>query len=159
MVCGECFEVFAFRHWRAPGDASEDYGLRDFRERQRFAGRGHRCHGRGNAGYHGPFNVGGGKRPGHFDQRAVKPGVSGLQADDYRVATGLIEQPGSHFVERHVLRVADCAAFRGVERGGLIDQRAGVKDGAGLFEQFASLDGDEVGVAGTGADKPDFSGH
>ena len=75
------------------------------------------------------------------------------------MATGLIEQPGSHFVERHILRVANFAAFGGVERGSLIDQRAGVKDGAGLFEQFAPLDGDKVGVAGTSADKPDFSGH
>ena len=30
---------------------------------------------------------------------------------------------------------------------------------AGLFEQFAAFDGDEVGVAGTGADEPYFSGH
>ena len=141
------------------GGAREDHRLRDFRQRQRFAGRGHRRHRRRDARHHGPFDAGGGERARHLDQRAVEAGVARLQADDRFVAAGLVEQPVNHLFERHVLRIADFAAVGRVQRRCLVDERAGVEDRARLFEQLAALDGDQVGVAGAGADKPDFSWH
>jgi hypothetical protein len=75
------------------------------------------------------------------------------------VLASLGDQPVGHFVQRHVLRIADLATGGGVKRCCLIDQRAGKKHGPGLLQQLARLDGHQVGIAGAGADKPDFSGH
>ena len=72
---------------------------------------------------------------------------------------GGVKQPDRHFLQRHILRVADLAAVGRVQGGRDIDQRTGEQDGTRPFEQGASLDGDQVGVAGTGADKPDLAGH
>jgi hypothetical protein len=148
-------QVFAVRHRGAAFDAREDHGLRDFRQRHRFARRRHRRHGGRHARHHRPFDAGGRERARHLDQRAVQAGVAGLQAHHGAVQPRVLDQPGRHLFQRHVLGIADDAAGRRVQGGGAVDQGTGKQHRAGPLQQRTALDGDEFGVAGAGADEPD----
>ena len=156
---GEGFEAFGFGHRAgAAGEAGEDHGLSDGREREfRAEGGG----GGGVGGDAGGEGVGDGKAAEAAEllgDGAVEGEIAGMEARD--VLPGFVGAAELGFDRVEVERggVDEAGAWGTMLEHGGGDDGAGVEaDGAG-GEEVSAAEGDEVGGAGAGTDEVDGHG-
>ena len=145
---------------RVAGDEGDRRSVLAMRQRDaRIGGDAER---RRDARNHFERDAGIGQRFGLFAAAPEDERVAALQPDHRQAAPGALDQHGADlFLREGVVGflLADVEPL-GVRRGE-VEQRVGrqvvVEDGVGLFEDAAAFDGDELGIAGSGADQVDPS--
>ena len=144
--------------------ADESHRRSMFAMRQRDAGVGGEAEGRGDAGDDFEGNAGLGQRFGLLTAAAEQEWVAALEPDHGEPAARALDEHGGDFILGKSVRrflLTDVEAFGGGWRE--IKQRGGrqviEEHGVGLGEEAAAFDGDQLGIAGAGADEIDFTGH
>ena len=145
-----------------PGDEGDGGGVLAMGERH--AGVGGNAEGSGHAGHDFKGYAGIGQGLGFFAAAAEEEGVAALEAHHGQAAARALDEQAADFLLRECVRrflFADVEAFGvgwGEREEGGVGQMV-VENGVGLLEDAASLDGDEIGVAGSRADKVDLQRH
>ena len=127
---------------------------------QRHAGRGGAGHGSRDAGRDFSGDTGGAHDVEFLAAAAENEGIAALEAHDALTLAGLTHQDFADLVLRYrvmALGLADIDAQRVAarQRHHALGNQAVVHDDIGFAQQAGSLEGEKIGIAGTGADQVD----